>query len=202
MDNKIRKASHADTDRLAVSLARAFDDDPVINWLARKDNKRVQGIESLFRSCIADLCLRHEHVFTTEDASGGALWYPPGTSDISLARQLSTAKRIIPFAGWTGLLRLAMAQEASHKNHPREKNYYLQFIGVDPKHHGRGIGAALIKPVMELCDTEKCGAYVESSKEINIGFYMRFGFEVTGKIVLGKGAPPVWSMWRKPGVLP
>jgi ribosomal protein S18 acetylase RimI-like enzyme len=200
MDNKIRKASHADTGRLAVSLARAFDDDPVINWLARKDNKRAQGIECLFRSCIADLCLPHEHVFATEDLFGGALWYPPGTSEISLVRQLSLAKKIIPFAGWTGLLRLAMAQDNSHKKKPREKNYYLQFIGVDPKHRGRGTGAALIKPIMDICDNERCGAYLESSKETNIGFYRRFGFEVTGKIVLGKGAPPVWSMWRKPGV--
>lgn len=198
MNNNIRKASRADTGRLAVSLARAFDDDPVINWLARKDNKRVQGIQSLFRSCIADLCLRHEHVFTTEDVSGGSLWYPPGASEISFIRQLCMANKMIHFVGWTGLLRLAMAQDMSHKKHPREKNYYLQFIGVAPGHRGRGTGAALIKPIMEICDTEKCGAYVESSKEINLGFYRRFGFEITGKIVLGKGAPPVWSMWRNP----
>ena len=67
MNNKIRKASHKDTYRLASSLARAFDNDPVINWLVRKDKKRTHGMEILFQSCIADLCLRHEHVLTTED---------------------------------------------------------------------------------------------------------------------------------------
>jgi ribosomal protein S18 acetylase RimI-like enzyme len=198
MNNKIRKASHADTGRLAVSLARAFDDDPVINWLARKDNKRVHGIESLFKTCIADLCLRHEHVFTPEDLSGGALWFPPETSEISFIRQLSLANKMIPFTGWTGLLRLALSQDKAHRTRPSEKFYYLQFIGVDPKHHGRGTGAALLKPVLDICDAKRCGAYLESSKEINIGFYRRFGFEVTGKIVLGTNAPPVWSMWRSP----
>jgi len=198
MLNKVRKASSADTGRLAVSLARAFDDDPVINWLARKDNKRVHGIESLFRTCIADLCLQHDHVLTTEDLSGGALWYPPGTSKISLIRQLFLANKMIPFAGWTGLLRLAMSQDKAHKKRPEGKNYYLQFIGVDPKNRGRGTGAALLKPILDICDAGKCGAYLESSKETNIGFYRRFGFEVTGKIVLGKGAPPVWTMWRSP----
>lgn len=199
MDNKIRKASYADTNRLAVSLARAFDDDPVINWLARKDNKRVQGIESLFRTCITDLCLRHEKVFVTKDLSGGALWYPPDTSEISFPRQLALANKMIPFTGWTGLLRLALSQEKAHKKRPREKFYYLQFIGVDPEHRGRGTGAALINPIMEICDKEKCGAYLESSKETNIGFYRRFGFEVIEKITLGKGAPSIWSMWRSPG---
>jgi hypothetical protein len=77
MNNKSRKASHKDTNRLASSLARAFDDDPVINWLIRKDKKRTQGMETLFQSCIADLCLRHKHVLITEDYTGEALWYPP-----------------------------------------------------------------------------------------------------------------------------
>lgn len=202
MHNRIRKATQSDTDRLAVTLARAFDDDPVIDWLARKDNKRAHGIESLFRACIADLCLRHENVFTTEDVSGGALWFPPDTSEISFIRQLSLANKMIPFSGWTGLLRLALSQDRAHKKHPRGKYYYLQFIGVDPSHRGTGTGAALLKPVLDICDAEKCGAYLESSKETNIGFYRRFGFEVTGRIVLGKSAPPVWSMWRSPGISP
>jgi ribosomal protein S18 acetylase RimI-like enzyme len=198
MHNKIRKASHADTDRLALSLARAFDDDPVINWLVRKDNKRTRGIESLFHICISELCLRHENVLAAEDLSGGALWYPPGTSEISFVRQLSLANKMIPVAGWKGLLRWAIAMDKIGKNHPRKKNYYLQFVGVDPKHRGKGTGAALIKPVLDICDNEKCGAYLENSKETNIDFYRRFGFDIIGKITMGKGAPPCWPMWRSP----
>ena len=47
MNNKIRKASNTDTDCLAASLARAFDDDPVVNWIVRKDkNSIVNNISS------------------------------------------------------------------------------------------------------------------------------------------------------------
>jgi GNAT superfamily N-acetyltransferase len=198
MNNEIRKASHKDTDRLATSLARSFDDDPVINWLIRKDKKRTQGMELLFQSCISDLCLRHKNVFMTEDYTGGALWYPPGTSNVGYAKQLTLIPKMIAAVGWTGLLRLALAMDKMEKDHPRERYYYLQFIGVVPENQGNGTGKALMKPILDVCDHKKCGAFLQSSKETNIPFYRSFGFVVTEKIFLGKGSPPLWLMWRNP----
>ncbi|MCX5850378.1 MAG: GNAT family N-acetyltransferase [Deltaproteobacteria bacterium] len=200
MNNKIKKASNTDTDRLAISLARAFDDDPVVNWIVRKDKKRTQGLELLFHSCIADLCLRHEQVLMTEDFAGGALWYPPGTSKVGFARQLFLIPKMIPVVGWTGLLRLALAMDKMDRDHPKERHYYLQFIGVVPEHQGSGTGTALMKPILDICDREKCGAFLQSSKEANLAFYGRFGFVVTKKIFPGKGSPPLWLMWRSPRI--
>ena len=194
--NNIRKATHVDADRLAISLARAFDDDPFINWLVRKDKKRAHGIESLFHTSLTELCLRHNNVFTTEDFTGGALWYPPGTSEISVARQLTLAHKMIPVVGLTGLPRLGWAMKQLGRRHPKERYYYLQFIGVIPEARDKGIGAALLKPVLDICDREKCGALLENSKEKNIAFYRRFGFNVIGKFFPGIGSPPLWTMWR------
>lgn len=195
MNNKVRKASSSDTVRLAASLARAFDDDPIVNWLVRKDKKRKAGINLLFQTCIADLCLRHENVLMTEDYSGVALWYPPETSDVSYARQLSLIPKMIPVVGWTGLLRLAriMREDA-----PKEKYYYLQFIGVIPENQGNGTGKALMKPILDICDREKCGAFLKCSKETNLSFYRSFGFSVNGKTFPAKDSPPLWLMWRSP----
>jgi ribosomal protein S18 acetylase RimI-like enzyme len=198
MNNNIRKATHADTDCLAISLARAFDDDPFINWLVRKDNKRAHGMERMFHTCLTELCLRHNNVFTTEDFTGGALWYPPGTSEISYARQLTLAHKMIPAVGLTGLLRLALAMEQISRRHSKEKYYYLQFIGTVPEARGKGLGAALLKPILDICDREKCGARLENTKESNIAFYRRFGFNVIEKFFPGKGSPPLWLMGRSP----
>jgi len=200
MNYKIRKASQADTSGLATSLARAFDDDPILNWLVRKDNKRKQGMKRMFHACISDLCLPHDSVLVADDLSGGALWYPPETYKLSLIKQLLLGPKMIPVVGFNGLLRLALAMDISGRQHPKESHYYLEFIGVIPECRGTGAGAALITPILDICDRDKCGAFLISSKEINIPFYRRFGFAVQEKIFLGKDSPPIWPMWRNPQV--
>jgi len=108
-----------------------------------------------------------------------------------LARQLALVPKMIPIVGWTGLLRLALAMEEMKKDHPRERHYYLQFLGVVPERQGKGTGKALMKPILDICDREKYVAYLENSKETNIPFYRSFGFVVTKKIFPGTDSPPL-----------
>ena len=44
-------------------------------------------------------------------------------------------------------------------------------------------------------DAEHAPAYLESSNPDNRAYYNRFGFEVTGEIVMPDG-PTLWPMWR------
>ena len=81
--------------------------------------------------------------------------------------------------------------------HPTEPHYYLAVLGTEPEFQGRGIGSALLRPVLDICDRDEIPAYLESSKERNIAFYARHGFRVTREVTLPKG-PPVWLMWRDP----
>jgi GNAT superfamily N-acetyltransferase len=71
-------------------------------------------------------------------------------------------------------------------------------LGTDPRYQGKGIGSALLAPVLEQCDAEGLPAYLESTKERNVPFYARHGFEVTESFRVG-GGPTVWGMWRKAG---
>ena len=51
---------------------------------------------------------------------------------------------------------------------------------------------------LDRVDAEHAPAYLESSKPENVPYYQRFGFEVTGEIVLPNGGPTLWPMWRQP----
>jgi hypothetical protein len=55
----------------------------------------------------------------------------------------------------------------------------------------------MMAPVLEQCDRDGLGAYLESSAERNIDFYARHGFRVTDERRLPRG-PRLWPMWREP----
>ena len=64
------------------------------------------------------------------------------------------------------------------RKHPKEPHYYLEFVGTTPAAQGTGMGTKVIAPMCERADAEGVGMYLESSKESNVPFYARFGFEV------------------------
>lgn len=55
-----------------------------------------------------------------------------------------------------------------------------------------------MKAGLDRADAEHAPAYLESSKESNVPYYERFGFEVTRAIVIPGGGPTLWGMWRQP----
>lgn len=88
----------------------------------------------------------------------------------------------------------------AERRHPATPpHWYLVWLGTDPSDQGKGLGSAVLRPVLEHCDTEGVAAYVESSKERNIAFYARHGFRVIRELRLPRG-PTVWPMWREPHI--
>ena len=83
------------------------------------------------------------------------------------------------------------------KVHPTEPHWYLAVLGTSPDQQGKGIASATLAPILRRCDEEGLPAYLESSKEANIAFYRRHGFEVRGQVDV-PGGPSLWPMWREP----
>ena len=62
---------------------------------------------------------------------------------------------------------------------PSAEHWYLDFLGVEPRRQGRGLGKALLSPALERCDRERIPAYLGASTERNRMFYERNGFALT-----------------------
>jgi ribosomal protein S18 acetylase RimI-like enzyme len=195
---EVRKATEADVDALARSLARAFHDDPVISWMIPDDEKRLRLGPFGFGTWLKGIYMPKGEVYTDTARSGGALWAPPGKWRMSVGLQARLAPRMLRLFGLRRTPLILRGLAVLDKSHPDDQpHYYLGILGTDPAQQGKGVGSALLQPILERCDNEGLGAYLESSKESNIPFYRRHGFEVTGEVHMPDG-PPLWPMWRNP----
>ena len=191
----LRRVLAADAPAVIEVLARAFDDDPWVNWLARKGARRAAAIRELFAVSLRDLALRHGECWTTDSVEGAALWIPPGEWKVGFWDQLRFVPSAMRISGAGRLFEIAKGTTSIAKAHPSERHWYLLQLGVDPPAQGKGIGRRLMAPILERCDREKIAAYLETARESNLGFYRRDGFEITSEHPI-PGGPTVWGMSR------
>jgi GNAT superfamily N-acetyltransferase len=194
----IRKLAPEDVPGIAKALARAFEDDPVMGWVFRDASEREKRLESAFALYLRRIWLPHEECYATDGLFGAALWLPPGKWHLSITAQLRLVPSMISVNG-RNLPRLMRVLRLIEKSHPKgPPHYYLAVLGVEPTYQGRGFGSAVMKPVLDRCDADGVGAYLESSKRRNVVLYERHGFEVVEELRLPDDGPPLWRMWREP----
>jgi GNAT superfamily N-acetyltransferase len=196
----VRPFARADLAATVATLARAFDDDPVMTWIFPDEGRRRRRLPGFFAATLRSTSLRLEGTeVAVRDGQvlGGAIWLPPGTWRPPLWRQLAALPGVafrlgsrfsVAGATYGAMLRL----------HPERPHWYLSGIGTDPPVQGTGVGGALLRSRLVRCDAAHLPAYLESSKERNVPFYERHGFRVTGELTIPGGGPTLWLMWRDP----
>lgn len=196
----IRTATAADRAKVVDSLASAFSEDPLFTWMSAAGQKRPlePKMRILFDTFLKLDLARSDHlVFTDEDRIGAAIWKHPNRWKMPTGDMVRALPGMLRALG-TKAPKMIGAITALEKVHPIEEHYYLEVLGTHQDKQSKGIGSAVMGHMLDRCDTEGMPAYLESSNPRNIPFYARHGFEPTGEIVVGKGAPTVTAMWRKP----
>jgi ribosomal protein S18 acetylase RimI-like enzyme len=192
----VRPVRHDDVDHLAAALARAFHDDPVTQWVYANAARRPRWAQRFFVWQLRRLAPQDVSWTTADGRGGAALWALPGRWRESGRETLSllrlTLPGVVPRLG-----RVLRGLGQVEARHPAERHLYLAVLGVDPDRQGEGVGSALIRPGLDLCDRERLPAYLETGRERNLAFYGRHGFTVLDELRLPKG-PPVWFLWREP----
>jgi ribosomal protein S18 acetylase RimI-like enzyme len=186
------KATPQDLPQVAETLGHAFFDDPVMSWCYPDADRRAQLLTQGFGLLLA---AAHPHggVDTFPDLVSGAIWVPPGAElDEQLPRDLGEVSG--EYAE-----RLFTLFDLLDRHHPtHEPHQYLFVLGTRPGWQSRGLGSALMRPVLADCDRDGVPAYLEATTERNRDLYARHGFEVQQIVTIPDG-PPVWCMWRNPG---
>jgi GNAT superfamily N-acetyltransferase len=196
----LRPATAADRDRLADSLASAFSQDPLFNWIAGSppDHDVTPNLRVVFGAFLKLDLRRPDHlVFTDEDLIGVAVWKAPNGWKMSNGDMFRALPAMLRALG-TKTSRMIGAFNAIEKVHPEEEHYYLEALGTRQDMQSKGVGSAVMRHMLDRCDREGMPAYLESSNLRNVPFYARHGFKATGEIEVGKGAPTVTAMWRDP----
>lgn len=190
----IREAGTADRDAIGKLLHETFRDDPVSRWLFPEEQHREIAHRRLFGAFL-DFGLTHGTVHVTADGAGAAVWYT--VRDGELVGEEEFVRRVGEADPDNALL--PEMGRLTGQAHPVDRDHrYLQAIAVTPPRQGRGIGGALLEPMLERCDQEGLPAYLESSTHRSRALYERYGFAFLGTAVELPGGPPMWPMWREP----
>lgn len=187
-----------DVRALARSLARAFDDDPITEFLLPDERTRLRRNAAAHRVFLRQQFHRKHPVHLAGGGAAVALWVPPDEWKVPFTETLRGALPfVVALRGRTvAAFRGFSALERAHPHDP--PHWYLALLGTDPDHQGKGYGSAVLSPILDRCDGEGVHAFLESSKERNLPFYERHGFEVTNQLTFGPGGPPLWQMLREP----
>ncbi len=181
---------------VVATLAEAFVTDPFFVWMFPDRPRRADQVTRWWERMVRQRPVGSR----TWQASGvatAALWHPPVDA---------VAEADESFTPWfVDLLddRTLVAERFEVfgrivEAHPSEPYWYLAGVGTRPVHQGRGLGRAVLEPMIRRCDDEQRLAYLESSNPRNVPFYERFGFTVVGAVPLPGDSSSVTLMARSP----
>lgn len=187
---------------MIATLARAFHDDPLFNFLVPDLLSQGRANLTFMHSLVADARGFGEIWVARVGAkiAGAAVWLPPGAYPRGARREaLGVLRdlRSVPRLGSRLFVSIRLQNEIQRAHHRvKEPHWYLSLLGADPMFQRSGAGTALLAPILERSDAEGMPVYLETQKEENLPWYHRFGFEVVEELRV-TGSPSMWAMRRR-----
>ncbi|MCR9278155.1 MAG: GNAT family N-acetyltransferase [Pseudomonadaceae bacterium] len=187
----ITVASPEELDKFLATIIVGFSADPFVRWMVPNAADYLAHAPAMF-TAFAGEAFNQQSAYVANDGEAVALWLPPGVeSDDEDMMPL-----MMELMGPDLLAEAGAVLAEMDAYHPNEDCWYLPMIAADPGHQGKGLGGALMKHALRVCDEQGLPAYLESTNERNVSLYERHGFEVIGEIQHGS-SPVVRPMIRE-----
>jgi GNAT superfamily N-acetyltransferase len=196
----VRRAEQRDVPRIAATLTIALADSRWTRW-ALPDDGRMQRLTRLNELDAGHRGVGTGTAWVTDDVTAVAVWEPPhgaeGTSPLPADVEAALANEL-PYlsADRFGAVRDTAALVAEAR--PAGPHWWLRHLGVRPTSRRRGLGAAVLAPVLVRCDAEDTLAAAAVHSWANVRFLRGFGFEVTLDTRTTDDELPLWVLVRQP----
>jgi len=189
--------------RAVEALARAFHDDPMWSCILPDPETRPAAFRPMWNALVG-FARVYGAAYTTPDGEGACCWIAPGNTKTTIWKVLRTGMALP-----RSMMRLSKGArerffammrfiDERHGRLMSGPHWYLWALGVAPEAQGRGIGGALLRPVLERADLGGVPCYLETQSEGNVAFYRKRGFEVVEEGREPVGDLLVWFMIRSP----
>jgi hypothetical protein len=192
----IHPAVRGDREPIIDLLCRAFDSDPMVNYIVRSDDKRASGLREFFGMWFDLRDLSQGEVMTTDGHRGASMWTRSERLAVGVRDRIRLTPPFIRCVGLSRMPRLIRFFYAMEDAHPREPHIYAQFVGIDQTARGSGLATAFLQHVVQIADASSRPIYAETSNPDNLPIWAKGGLRECGTIDLGEGVPRVWQLWR------
>ncbi|OGN88444.1 MAG: hypothetical protein A2158_01265, partial [Chloroflexi bacterium RBG_13_46_14] len=190
--------------KAAETLTRAFYNYPLLRYYYPDDDKREKIGYFFVASGVYAGTFRGEVYTTSVNMEGVAVWILSDYYSMTFSRMIHS----VPFSVFLGLIMNGFYKmkdvgaylDKAHERLAPFKHMYLQMIGVDPQHQGKGNAGKLIKPMLARLDEEKMPCYLETLDEKNVGLYEHFGFKLLEESIIPGTPLTNWAMLREPWI--
>ena len=193
-----------DTEDAAVAvLTDAFLDDPMLNYVSGGSSHRRRV--AYIVGTVVSYGVRYGQVWATPPPTmrGAAIWMPPNSGSPTLIRRIRTGMITERFElGAAGARRFSLfnaTSDALHHQVMPDLHWVLFVLGVGREHQRQGIGADLVRHMLQRTDREQRPVYLTAYNPEVIPFYRRLGFEVGGEADMPDGSLHIWGLVRYPG---
>ena len=189
-----------ESEKVISLLAAAFVDDPVVNYITRKDDKTPYAVRCLFEQIVPFCLTPTTNVLLNSDGNATILWWKNTESPLGLwfiiksLMNLSTWLDIV--GSYSGVLTAIDFMRIVSSKAPTYPHLYVYAVAVDPFMKRKGLGSAMMKIVTDYADKYNYPVYLENSKEQNLQFYQKHGFIVLERLQLFSDSPWMWRMLR------
>jgi len=190
----------ADVELAARVISQAFQNDPLCSYMLPLRWSRIKTLYKFFRAA-GEVNIKNNRAYGVGDPlQGVAYWKLPEQENVSVnVKSLANFLPLLFTLYPTGLFRARAVLnqiDVMHKKYADEPHFYLDNLGVLPSAQGKGLSSKLIRPFMEMADSQKVIMYTDTVTPANVTLYEHFGFKCMEECHIQKTGLTVWALRR------